>query len=192
MIRKIAITGPESTGKSQLAEQLARHYHTHWVAEFAREYLNLLERPYEENDILVIAKGQMQREAEAEAEVKRGAEATAGIRSGEIQATGQDQYLFCDTELLVTKIWSEVKYGRCHPWILQQLDLHSYDLYLLCYIDTPWEADPQREHPHMREQLFNLYYDEMLERGWNFRVVTGLGEERLQNAIKFIDTCFSG
>ncbi|MFH1297800.1 MAG: ATP-binding protein [Bacteroidota bacterium] len=183
MIRRIAITGPESTGKSMLAEQLANHYHTLWVAEFAREYIDQLGRPYEEHDILTIAGGQLNLEKEAE-------EALAKEKWIHGHA-GRKQYLFCDTELLVTKIWSEVKFSRCDAWILKQLEVYSYDLYLLCYIDTPWEEDPQREHPHMREQLFNLYYDEMLERGWNFRVVSGLGEERLRNAIKFVDACFT-
>lgn len=173
MIRRIAITGPESTGKSLLAEQLAKHYQTRWVPEFARTYIDTLGRPYEEHDILTIAKGQLELEKAGEQSLERG--------------TGHEPYLFCDTELLVTKIWSEVKFGRCDPWILQRLDRHSYALYLLCYIDTPWEADPQREHPHLRERLFSLYYDEMLERGWNFRVVTGLGEARVRNAIKFIE-----
>ncbi|MBL7137329.1 MAG: ATP-binding protein [Bacteroidales bacterium] len=177
MLNRIAITGPESTGKSMLAEQLASHYKTVWVPEYAREYIDQLDRPYAEHDILTIAKGQLIREKEGEALLEKKKE--------------RRPYLFCDTEFLVTKIWSEVKFSRCDAWILQQLDAHSYDLYLLCYIDTPWEEDPQREHPHMREQLFNLYYDEMLERGWNFRVVSGLGEERLRNAIKFVDACFT-
>jgi len=171
MLKRIAITGPESTGKSQLSQQLADHYGTVWVPEFARDYIDALGRPYEERDILTIALGQLNRERDLEQQA--------------------NQFLFCDTELLVTKIWSDVAYQRCDPWILENLTIHTYDLYLLCNIDTPWENDPQREHPHMREHLFNLYYNEMQERGWNFRVVSGLGKERLQNAIKFIEKSFS-
>ncbi|MFH1159843.1 MAG: ATP-binding protein [bacterium] len=168
-VRRIAITGPESTGKSMLSQQLAEHYHTVWVPEYAREYLDQLSRPYQEQDILKIARGQLRKEKKLEA--------------------GAGRFLFCDTELLVTKIWSEFKYHRCDPWILRKLETHTYNLYLLCYIDTPWEYDPQREHPNLREQLFTLYHDEMHERRWNFRIVTGLGETRLQNAIKFIEEC---
>ena len=80
---------------------------------------------------------------------------------------------------------------RCYR-ILENLTNQTYDLYLLCQIDTPWEDDPQREHPHLREHLFSLYYNEMQERGWNFRVVSGLGEVRLENAIKFVESSFTG
>ena len=171
-MKRIAITGPESTGKSQLAERLADHYNTVWVPEFARDYIETLKRPYEEGDILTIAKGQLDREREIEQHASK--------------------YLFCDTELLVTKIWSDVAFKHCDPWILENLSNPAYDLYLLCQIDTPWEYDPQREHPHMREKLFNLYHNEMKQRGWNFRLVSGLGDERLENAIKFVEESFTG
>jgi NadR type nicotinamide-nucleotide adenylyltransferase len=177
MIKRVAITGPESTGKSMLAKGLADYYKTAWVPEYAREYIDQLKRPYKEPDILEIAKGQLKWEKEAERVMRKS-------RDGE-------NFLFCDTEMLVTKIWSDVKFGRCDPWILNQLETHGYDLYLLCNIDIPWEFDPQREHPEMREQLFSLYYEELLERNLNFRVVSCLGEVRLRNAIKFIDSCFS-
>jgi len=149
-----------------LAEQLAKHFRTGWVPEYAREYIDKLNRPYSEEDILKIAKGQLDREMK--------------------QVAVSEGLLFCDTELIVTKIWSEVKYGRCNPWILEQIENHTYDLYLLCYIDIPWENDPQREHPHMRERLFTLYYEELLERGYSFEAIKGLGEERLQNAIRHV------
>ena len=163
---RIAVTGPESTGKSILTQQLASFFGTAWVPEYAREYIDRLDRPYNEADILEIAKGQLEREEEKSAVAK-------GI-------------LFCDTELTVARIWSEVKYGHCHPWILERLEDHTYDLYLLCDIDVPWENDPQREHPHMREQLFTLYKKELSGRGCRFGVVTGLGAVRLQNAIELI------
>jgi len=72
------------------------------------------------------------------------------------------EYLFCDTELIVTKIWSEFKYSRCDPWILKNIEQNPYHLFLLCNIDLPWEADPQREHPHLRLELFDLYYQQVL------------------------------
>ena len=141
MMHRIAITGPESTGKSQLAKQLADHYGTVWVPEFARDYIDSLGRPYQERDILTIAQGQLDRERDLGQQANK--------------------YLFCDTELLVTKIWSDVAYKRCEPWILENLANQTYDLYLLCQIDTPWEDDPQREHPHLREHLFNIHYYDM-------------------------------
>lgn len=165
MIR-IAITGPESTGKSWLAENLAKSYHTSWVPEYAREYLKKLNRPYAYDDILAIARGQMASEDLA------------------LQST--DKFLFSDTECLVTKIWCDVKYKRCHPWIIDQIERRPYDLYLLCNIDLPWQPDPQREHPHLREYLFDLYYAELNDRKLPFGIVNGSGEARLACATEII------
>jgi len=164
---KIAITGPESTGKSMLSEQLADRYRTVWVQEFARYYLNKIERPYEYDDILEIAKGQKQLE--------------------EALKTLANKVLFSDTELLVTKIWCEVKYQKCHPWIIENFENQDYDLYLLMNTDLPWSFDPLREHPDKREWLFNLYKNELEKHGMNFRVVSGVGDERLKNAFSFVD-----
>ncbi len=167
MIARIAVTGPESTGKSVLAELLAAYYKTVWVPEYAREYLDSLGHPYEKEDIALIARGQLAREA---------------IR--EEKATSM---LFCDTEMLVTKIWSEVKYKWCDPWILDALENHRYNLYLLCDIDLPWQYDPLREHPDQRQFLFDLYYRELSARKFPFAVVRGTGERRLKNAVETIE-----
>jgi len=167
MIRRIAVTGPESTGKSVLTEQLASHYQTTWVPEYAREYLEKLGGPYNEDDILMIAKGQLDQETK--------------------QLKSAHQFLFCDTEMIVTKIWSEVKYNHCHPWILESIEAHRYDLYLLCDIDLPWQFDPLREHPHKRRYLFDLYHNELINRKFPFSVVRGTGPDRFRNALKTID-----
>jgi NadR type nicotinamide-nucleotide adenylyltransferase len=169
---RIAVTGPESTGKSMLAQALAKHYHASWIPEYAREYIDRLDRPYDQDDILLIAQGQLEQENRAIALA--------------------DRIIFADTELIVTKIWSDVKYGHCDPWILENIDSRPYDLYLLCYIDIPWEADPQREHPHMRQYLFDLYFKELTDRGLPFAVIKGLGEARLQNAVKAVDDLLLG
>jgi NadR type nicotinamide-nucleotide adenylyltransferase len=164
---KIAITGPESTGKSQLAEELAKHYKTVFVPEFAREYIDHLDRAYNHEDILQIAKGQIRNEARMMRQATR--------------------MLFCDTELIVTRIWSEVKYGVCDPWILEKIEKNNYDLFLLCNIDLPWEEDPQREHPHMREKLFSLYFEVLTNYRFPFKIVSGTGKERLMNAIAYVE-----
>lgn len=166
-IIKVAVTGPESTGKSMLAQQLASHYDTVWVPEFARQYLESLGRPYEEGDILTIAKGQMKSVLKLEKEANK--------------------FLFIDTELIVTKIWSEVKYGRCDQWILDGIGNQNYTLYLLCNIDLPWEYDPLREHPNKRSDLFNMYHNELKIRNYPFHVVHGSGPARLLNAINWIE-----
>jgi NadR type nicotinamide-nucleotide adenylyltransferase len=164
MIRRIAVTGPESTGKTWLARELAGYYNTTWVPEFARKYLSELGRPYNYDDILIIARNQYQLNNEA--------------------FHSANQFLFCDTELMVTKIWCDVKYGKCHPWIEEQISKQNFDLYLLADIDLPWEPDPQREHPHMRQHLMDLYINELESRNFPYRIVSGQQEERFRNAIK--------
>lgn len=166
MIKKISITGPESTGKSTLSAALAGFFQTVWVPEYARNYLENLGRSYEEKDLLEIAKGQL---------------ALQGTLVNK-----SNRYLICDTDLLVIKIWSEHKYGRCHPWILKKLDEIKYDLYILPYIDIPWQEDPLREHPDLRKYFFEKYKEELISRKVNFIEVKGPFEQRVVQAIKAI------
>lgn len=166
---RIAITGPESTGKSWLAEHLAQYYHTRWVKEFSREYLAGIPRPYNYQDILKIAKGQYELENR--------------VASGLLR----DSILFVDTDFIVTKIWSLVKYGRCHRYIRSMVKSHKYNLYLLCGVDLPWEPDLLREHPQIREYLFGLYKSELETNGFPFVIITGTGDERLQHAVDAVD-----
>ena len=166
-IIKVAVTGPESTGKSLLAQQLADHYQTVWVPEFARVYLLQLGRPYDYGDILSIAKGQKQSE--------------------EAMLPLANNLLFADTELLVTKIWCDVKFGKCHPWIREQVRHQDYDLYLLTDIDLPWEYDPLREDKDTRKFLFDRYQKELQSLGVNYQIVSGTGPDRLKNAVTYIE-----
>jgi NadR type nicotinamide-nucleotide adenylyltransferase len=167
MIKRIAITGPESTGKSRLAEELAIHYQTAWVAEYARKYLEKIMRPYDYEDILQIAVGQLDNENKT--------------------AENANKLLFCDTDFTVTKIWCEFKYNKCHQWINEQFKYHKYDLYLLCNTDLPWEFDPQRENPNERETLFQIYHQLLKDSALPFVIINGTGAERTNNAIKYID-----
>jgi NadR type nicotinamide-nucleotide adenylyltransferase len=170
MIRRIAITGPESTGKSELAKALAEHYRTVWVTEYAREYLDNLGRPYDYDDILKIAMAQ--------------------VRGEEEQVKKARDYLFADTEMLVLKIWCDVKFGKCHSWIDERLKKQDYDLYLLTDIDLPWQPDPLREHPDKRKELFELYLSELKKRKLPFEIVNGLGRQRVKNAAEIIGKRF--
>ena len=163
---KIAIVGPESTGKSSLAKSLARYFDTEFVPEIAREYLEKLKIPYRENDLLDIAKIQCETEDRLSKKV------------GDI--------LICDTTLLVMKIWSEVKYNRCDAWIIEEEERRKYDLFLLCNIDLEWEPDPLREHPDKREFLFNFYLDSLKLMNANYCVISGIGEARIEHAIAAI------
>ena len=170
--RKIAITGPESTGKSWLTDHLASHYQAPFVPEYARGYIDRLGRPYEQQDLLQIAKGQVAAEKEME-----------------LQGPGM---LFLDTELIVIKIWSLHKYGVCDPFILKAIEKQNYDLYLLCDVDLPWEHDKQREHPHLRPFFLNWYRKELEYYGFPFEMVSGLGDERLQGALEAVEKVVRG
>lgn len=159
-MKRILFTGPESTGKSALAKRLAEEWGTVCVPEYARTYLEQLGRPYTEADLLTIAKGQLQWEDQY-------AEKASG-------------FLFIDTGMLVIKVWSEFKYNRCHPWILEQLQRRQYDLWVLCGIDIPWEPGPMRENPNEREALYGIYRQELRQLGVPFIELWGSREKRVE------------
>lgn len=164
---RIAITGPEATGKTELAEQLTQHYNTTWVPEYAREYLPKLLRPYSFDDLKIIADKQF-----------------AMIQ----QATpGSSNLFFFDTEMLVLKVWCDVKFGRCHKTIVRNLEKQPVDFYLLPDIDLPWEYDILREHPYLRPYLKSLYLEELQKRKLPYHIVSGTGKARTENAISRID-----
>jgi NadR type nicotinamide-nucleotide adenylyltransferase len=163
----ITLTGPESTGKTTLAAQLAGHFHTVWVPEFARSYLNELGRPYQQSDLLEIASGQVALEEDFR------------LKANEL--------LFLDTSLEVVKIWSEFRYGSCHPWILEQWQQRRHDLYLLCLPDVPWAFDPQRENPGDREVLLEIYRRELTTLGVSYFELSGLGVGRFHTAVKVVE-----
>lgn len=172
-LRRIAILGPESTGKSALAEQLANHYKVVWVQEYSREYLSGLDRAYDYNDILEIAKGQVSLE--------------------EGLAVKASRFLFCDTEMITNMIWCLEKYGKCHPWIFGKTMSQAYDLYLLCNTDLDWEPDPLRESPDQKERdrLFEIYKKALQDRNLPYGVVSGKDEARIENAIRIINNKFT-
>ena len=99
-----------------------------------------------------------------------------------------NKILFCDTNLYVIKIWSNFKFGQCDPEILKHIEERKYDLYLLTYIDIPWQDDPQREHPHEREALYQLYLNEMKEQTVPFVEISGLDDDRKKKAVTAIQT----
>ncbi len=168
-ILRIAITGPESTGKTTLAKSLAQHYHTVWVPEYAREYLENLGREYVFYDLEEIAKGQIELEKQMLHNAKN--------------------ILFADTELLVIKIWSIYKYGTYDSFILENILHNPYDLYLLTYPDLPWEYDPLREAPseEERKRIFDIYETELKKYNFNYCTIKEQGQKRINNAINCIE-----
>ncbi|MBD0368554.1 MAG: ATP-binding protein [Flavisolibacter sp.] len=171
-MRKIVIIGPESTGKSTLCQHLADYYKTVWCPEFAREYLLQLGRAYTFDDLLKIAMGQLELE--------------------DTMATLASNYYFIDTDMHVMKVWCEVAFNQCHSWILKQIAVRQYDLYLLCDVDLPWAPDALREYPELaiRKKLFKMYQDLLVNGNTKWAIISGVHNERLQIAISIIDNIF--
>ena len=170
-IIKIALFGPESTGKTTLAKQLAAHYETEWVPEFARDYL---QEKWEENqhicvadDMLPIAKGQVVLENQ--------------------KLAAANKYLFSDTNLLVTKVFSEMYYGFCDPVLNEAALEHEYDLFFLTDIDVPWEKDDIRDTPKGRETVFSVFKQTLIDNNKPFITLSGSKEDRLAKATAIID-----
>lgn len=171
-IIKVVLFGPESTGKTTLSNQLARHYNTVWVPEYAREYLqekwNNERKTCEPEDLLPIAEGQMRLENKWAKKV--------------------DRLLICDTDLLETKVYSEAYYlGHCNPELEKYALKNTYNLYFLTYIDVPWEEDDLRDKPLERERMFNYFKKTLEKYNRNFVILKGDKKTRLTTAIQHID-----
>lgn len=167
--KKIVVIGGESSGKSTLCKHLAEYYHTVWVKEYAREYLEKINREYEYDDLLHIAKEQILLEEDL--------------------FHHNENFVFHDTDLLVMKVWSEHKFQKCHDFILEEIDRRKYDAYILTAPDIPWEADRLREHPEpeRREYFFSLYKRMLENMHTPHCIVSGDEKERLIAAVAFLE-----
>lgn len=165
---KIAIVGPESTGKSTMSAFLAEHYHTIWVPEYAREYCEKLTSPPTWQDEINMFYGQLALE--------------------EAYLPKANNLLICDTTFITVKVWSDYTFGRSPQEVLDELPKHPYDLYLLLSIDLPWEEDPLRDFPHMREHFMTVWHKELKELNANYVVISGAGQDRYNNAVAAIDS----
>ena len=156
---KIIITGPESSGKTTLCQQLSTHFNIPFAKEFARTYIDALDRDYIMDDLLSIAKGQLESEFNSQ---------------------------LLDSDLITIKIWSEYKYGSCDKWILDQIEKQKTEerIYLLCKPDIPWQAEKQRENPNDREELFKIYKKELEDLGHYYFIIEG--ENRVEKTIEYL------
>jgi NadR type nicotinamide-nucleotide adenylyltransferase len=177
MLQKIVVLGPESTGKSTLCEALAKHYGVVDCKEYARQYLNENGTKYNFEDLLTIAKGQLTLEQKAI------------DKAEQLLIETSKNKIVIDTNMYVMKVWCEYVFNNCHTYILDEINNRKYDLYLLCDINLPWSADEMREYPDEkpRQELFAIYKDILINQNTPWGIVSGVGDERTQNAIKLID-----
>ena len=161
---RIAITGPESSGKTTLAKVLSEHYNISFVPEFARTYLEKTEGEYKQLDLDNIAQGQLKSLISAE-----------------------DSIVISDTDFSVLEIWSQYKYKNTSELINKLVQKELFDLHILCSPDIPWEADLLRENPNSRDLLFDLYSESLNSYNKNFIVVNGSVKNRLEKSIQAID-----
>ena len=162
-VNRIALIGPESTGKTALCRELAAHFHSPWVPEFSREFTGNLGRRYTMQDVVYCASEQIRAEADKLKEAKH--------------------FLFCDTELINIKVWLLDVFGTYPGWMEDKIKKNPHDLYLLTAPDLPFENDPVRENPHRREYFFDWYEKELKDYGFRYSIIRGAGPARLQAAI---------
>ena len=163
--KNIVITGAESSGKTTLFKELKSLTGFSFLPEFSRSYINQINRPYEHNDILEIAK----------------------LYEKELEIASKNELsIISDTDLLTLLIWCEYKYDKCHSFIKESLTKNPPDFYLLCSPNIPWEFDSQRENPNNRVELFNIYLKKIMELGIDFEIIEGDLYKRLNEAKKIL------
>ena len=166
-IMKIAVVGPESTGKSTMSEYLAAYYNTIWVPEYARGYCEKLTGPPTWQDEINMFYGQVALE--------------------DALLPKANKLLICDTTILTVKIWSEYTFGKAPQQVIDELSGRTYHLYLLLNIDMPWQDDPLRDFPHMRGHFMEVWYKELNELNANYVLIEGIGAERHKRAVEAVD-----
>ncbi len=168
---KFVLFGPESTGKTTLAKQLAAHFKTDWVPEYMRTYLqekwdNQAEK-ISTKDLLPIAIGQMASENKLTEKA--------------------DHFLFCDTNLLELQVYCEYYYnGWCPPEISEAVEKQHYDFYFLTNIDVPWSPDDLRDRPNDRSSLFRKFEKALINRNIPYSILSGSQEERFNSALNIV------
>jgi NadR type nicotinamide-nucleotide adenylyltransferase len=167
---KIVLTGAESSGKTTLTHALATYFQCPFVLEYARLFFEQKKTTaYVYEDLLKIARGQLR------------------LENKKIKNNEKSKLCILDTDLITIKIWSMVKFGKCDNWILEQIESHLYDFYLLCSPEgIAWEADPLRENPQDRNKLFELYEETLIFYNKPYLILKGNELERLQTAISVI------
>ena len=160
---KIAFTGPESSGKTTLAKEIAKKINAQYYPEFSREYLTKRKGIYTKENLDEIALGQFEL----------------------INQNDYDLQVY-DTEMLVIQIWSEFKYNTCSKTISELTEKQEIDHFFLCSPDIPYEEDPLRECPEQRDELFKIYLNKLTTYKVSYTIVKGTHFERLEKSLDII------
>jgi NadR type nicotinamide-nucleotide adenylyltransferase len=176
-MKRIAIFGTESTGKTSLTARLAGIFAEAWSPEYAREFWDAHDGRIGPADLDAIGRGQVANEEAAAAQARR--------------------VVLCDTELITCTLWNDLLFpGACPPWVREQADQRArgFALYLLCDVDVPFVADPQRCFPDAasRQRARLLWRDALLSRGIPFVDIRGDWAERERTAIAAVNRVLTG
>jgi NadR type nicotinamide-nucleotide adenylyltransferase len=164
--------GPESTGKTTLASDLARHFGTVWTSEYLRDYLDAKGGACEPDDLPKVVAGHQAAE--------------------EAAARTANRVLFCDTDPLMTAVYSRFYYGEVPEWLDDAAGARRADHYLLLDCDVPWVADPQRDTPHRRDEIRDLCIAELERRQLPWTLVRGTWDERFERSREIVETVMRG
>lgn len=168
---KIAVVGPESTGKSTMAQFLAKELKTLCVPEYARYYCKHLNNSYTPQDELNMFYGQLALE-------------------DAILASTTSDIIICDTTIMTVKIWSDHLFGDTPLNVKTEINQRYYDLYLLMDIDLPWEDDPLRDFPNQREHFMTIWKRELEAINAKYTLISSTDEKRLlegkKNVLDFL------
>lgn len=155
-MRRICLTGPESTGKTDTAQRAARELGVQVIDEYAREYAESRRGALTAADVEPIARGEI-------ANLDR--------------ASGDPVLL--DTDLLSTVVYARHYYGACPVWIEEEARRRRADLYLLFDTDVPWMADVARDTDgDAREDLFDAFRAALDEFDTRWQIVSGDWDSR--------------
>lgn len=166
-LRKIAVVGPESTGKSTIAQYLAKALDCSYVPEYARYYCKNLKNQYTLQDETNMFYGQIALEEAISSQTK-------------------NNILVCDTTIMTVKIWCDHLFGHTPHEVIAEITHRKYDLYLLMDIDLPWENDPLRDFPQERQHFMNIWKQELNTLNADYTIVSGLNKERLSNGLEAV------
>jgi nicotinamide riboside kinase len=166
MAKRVCITGTESTGKTVLAEQLAKQFDCPLLEDVSRKYITDLTAPYTQEDVLTIARKIIEAET--------------------IMRSETNSFFISDNDLINIKIWLMYYDWSVPDWLEEAILRTSEDIFLLCDIDLQWQADEQRQNPNDRAELFSQFKQALEQLEVNYSVVNGQGGERLERAIQII------